>query len=102
MVKIDLPDLYTHKDVENARTKGELVGWVKGTALGVGGMLLLGVIGWIPTVAVLGFGGFVPFKPFSSPKMGAEGPPIAPPPRGCLRYAFIPMLPEPGAFSFQG
>ena len=71
MVKIDLPDLYTHKDVENARTKGELVGWVKGTALGVGGMLLLGVIGWIPTLAVVGVGGFVLYKLFSGPKRGA-------------------------------
>ncbi len=71
MVKIDLPDLYTHKDVERARTKGELVGWVKGTALGVVGMLLLGVIGWIPTLAVVGVGGFVVYKLFSGPKRGA-------------------------------
>jgi len=71
MVKIDLPDLYTHKDVESARTKGELVGWVKGTALGVGGMLLLGVIGWIPTLAVVGVGGFVLYKLFSGPKRGS-------------------------------
>jgi hypothetical protein len=71
MVKVDLPDLYTQKDVESARTKGELVGWVKGTALGVGGMLLLGVIGWIPTLAVVGVGGFVLYKLFSGPKRGS-------------------------------
>jgi hypothetical protein len=68
MVKIDLPDLYTRKDVDRARTKGELIGWVKGTALGVVGMLLLGVIGWIPTLAVVGVGGFVLYKLFSGPK----------------------------------
>jgi len=50
MVKIDLPDLYTHKDVENARTK---------------------VIGWIPTLAVVGVGGFVLYKLFSGPKRGS-------------------------------
>jgi len=27
MAKIDLPDLYTRKDVDRARTKGEVVGW---------------------------------------------------------------------------
>jgi len=68
MTKIDLPDLYTRKDVDSARTKGELVGWVKGTALGVVGMLLLGVIGWIPTLAVVGVGGFALYKLFSGPK----------------------------------
>jgi len=68
MAKIDLPDLYTQRDVDRARTKGELVGWVKGTVLGVAGVLLLGVIGWIPTLAVLGIGGFVLYKVFSGPK----------------------------------
>jgi hypothetical protein len=68
MAKIDLPDLYTRKDVDNARTKGELVGWAKGIAVGVVGMLLLGVIGWIPTLAVVGVGGFVLYKLFSGSK----------------------------------
>ena len=67
MAKTHLPDLYTKKDVDNARTKGELVGWVKGGAVGVTGMLLLGVIGWIPTVAVIGVGGFVVYKLYSGP-----------------------------------
>jgi len=71
MTKIDLPDLYTRKDVDSARTKGEIVGWVKGTALGVVGMLLLGVIGWIPTLAVVGVGGFALYKLFSGPKKSA-------------------------------
>ena len=54
MAKIDLPDLHTKKEVDNARTKGDL--------------LLLGVIGWIPTLAVIGVGGFVVYKLFSGPK----------------------------------
>ena len=68
MTKIDLPDLYTKKDVDKARTKGELLGWIKGGVVGVVGMLLLGVIGWIPTLAVIGVGGFVVYKVFSGPK----------------------------------
>jgi len=72
MTKIDLPDLYTKKDVDKARTKGELVGWIKGGVVGVVGMLLLGVIGWIPTLAaVIGVGGFVVYKVFSGPKKSA-------------------------------
>ena len=68
MTKIDLPDLYTKKDVDKARTKGELVGWIKGGVVGVVGMLLAGVIGWIPTLAVIGVGGFVVYNVFSGPK----------------------------------
>ena len=67
MAKIELPDLYTKKDVDNARTKGELVGWIKGGVVGVAGVLLLGVIGWLPTLAVIGVGGFVVYKVFSGP-----------------------------------
>ncbi len=67
MAKIDLPDLYTKKDVDNARTKGELIGWLKGGAVGVTGVFLLGVIGWLPTLAVLGVGGFALYKVFSGP-----------------------------------
>jgi len=67
MAKTDLPDLYTRKDLDNARTKGELIGWLKGGAVGVTGVLLLGVIGWLPTLAVLGVGGFALYKVFSGP-----------------------------------
>jgi len=72
MAKIDLPDLYTQKDVERARTKGELVGLLKGVAVGVAGVFLLGVIGWIPTLAVLGVGGFVLYKLFSGPSKSSD------------------------------
>jgi len=65
MAKTDLPDVYTKKDVDHARTKGELVGWIKGGVVGVVGMLLLGFIGWIPTLVVMGVGGFVLYKVFS-------------------------------------
>jgi hypothetical protein len=51
MTKSDL-QLYSAGDVENARTKGQLVGWIQGA----GAMLLLGlvlsIVGWIPTLAV--------------------------------------------------
>lgn len=67
MAKIDLPDLYTKKDLDHARTKGELSGWLKGGAVGVAGVFLLGVIGWLPTLAVMGVGGYALYKVFSGP-----------------------------------
>ncbi len=67
MAKIDLPDLFTRNELESARTKGELMGMAKGAVLGVAGMLVLKVIGWIPAVAVIGIGGFVLYKLFSRP-----------------------------------
>jgi hypothetical protein len=61
-MKSTLPDLYTEKDLERARTKGQLLGWMQGAAVGVTGMILLGFIGWLPTIAVAGIGGFALYK----------------------------------------
>ena len=67
MTKDNLPTLYSQKDVENARTKGQIVGWVQGAVIGIAGMLLLGLVGWIPTLVILGVGGFVLYKLLSGP-----------------------------------
>ncbi|HEV8266412.1 MAG TPA: hypothetical protein VGQ06_15795 [Gemmatimonadales bacterium] len=62
MSKSQLPELYNQNDVDNARTKGQLIGWVQGAGAAVAGMLLLGVVGWIPTIAIVGVGGFAAYK----------------------------------------
>jgi hypothetical protein len=53
--------IYTREQLENARTKGQLIGWVQGAA-SVGLLLfLLQFLGWIPLLvitAVLGYGGY--------------------------------------------
>jgi hypothetical protein len=67
MAKENLPTLYSQKDVDNARTKGQLIGWVQGALVGIGGFLLLGLIGWIPTLLILGVGGFLLYKLLSGP-----------------------------------
>lgn len=67
MTKTDL-ELYTKSDLEKARTKGQLIGWVQGGAVVLAGALLLSVLGWIPTLLVLGAGGFLLYKLTSSPK----------------------------------
>ncbi len=61
-------ELYTKSDLEKARTKGQLVGWVQGGAVVLAGALLLSVLGWIPTLLVLGAGGFLLYKLMSTPK----------------------------------
>jgi hypothetical protein len=65
MAKDNLPELYSQKDVENARTKGQVIGWVQGAVVGIAGMILLGLVGWMPTLVILGIGGFVLYKLFS-------------------------------------
>ena len=60
---MNLPEkLYTKKDVDNAGTKGRVVGWLQGAAVGVGGFLLMGFVGWIPIILVLGLVGYLGFK----------------------------------------
>ena len=53
--------IYTREQLENARTKGQLIGWVQGAASIGALILLLNLLGWIPLLIVaslLGFGGY--------------------------------------------
>ena len=58
----ELPDLYTERDVTRARRRGKVVGWLQGGAA----VLLFGaaysMLGWLPTVLVLGLVGAVIYK----------------------------------------
>lgn len=65
----DLPErLYSKQEVENARTKGQVVGWLQGGGVVVGGMLLLNLLGsWIPAMLVLGGGGYLAYRIFLKP-----------------------------------
>jgi hypothetical protein len=57
-----LVPVHTRQELENARTKGQVVGWLQGA----GAMLLLGVVlkfvGWIPLIAVAGVGAYFVFR----------------------------------------
>lgn len=64
----DLPAEYTERDLQNARTKGQIVGWIQGGAVGIGGFMVVGMLGWIPTIAVVGVGGYVLYKVLAAPK----------------------------------
>ena len=53
--------VYTRDQLENARTKGQLLGWIQGAASVGILMFLLQFVGWIPLLviaAVVGFGGY--------------------------------------------
>jgi len=67
-----LPELYTDRDLIRARRRGKVVGWLQGGAA----VLLFGIgyslIGWIPTLLVLGVVGFVVYKLVRASKGGDE------------------------------
>ena len=53
--------LYTREQLDNAKTKGQLVGWAQGGGAVFLLFMLLKFIGWIPLVliaTVLGFGAY--------------------------------------------
>ena len=54
--------VYSQTDVENARTKGQLIGWFQAAAVLVGGWFVLGLIGWIPTLIVVAVVGVIGVK----------------------------------------
>ena len=51
--------LYTPKEIENAKTKGQVVGFVQGAAVMFVGLFLLKLIGWIPALLILIIFGFL-------------------------------------------
>lgn len=57
-----LRTLFTKQDLENARTKGQVVGWIQGSAVVVGCGIVLGLIGWIPMLAIAAVGGYFVYR----------------------------------------
>jgi MFS superfamily sulfate permease-like transporter len=43
---------YTEEELQNARTKGQVVGWLQGGAAVALFVFLLGFLGWIPLLAL--------------------------------------------------
>lgn len=61
MTKTDL-QLYSATDVSNARTKGQIVGWAQGAGTVITIGVVLSLVGWIPTIVILGGVAFVGYK----------------------------------------
>ena len=71
---MDLPErIYSERDVENARTKGQMVGWFQGGAVVVAGLFLLNFVGWIPGLLVVGVVGYFIYKWLTKTKSGKGG-----------------------------
>ncbi len=66
----NLPVRYTRTDLDNAKTKGQLIGWVQAGAVIIGGALLLKAISWIWIPLLVGGAAFVGYKMISRKKTG--------------------------------
>ena len=70
----EIPEkFYSRQDVENARTKGQVLGWVQGGGVVVGGWFVLNLIGsWLPAVLVIGGVGYLGYRFLLKPKKAAS------------------------------
>lgn len=60
---MNLPQKYhTDDDLELARTKGQVVGWIQGGGAIILGGVVLNLLGWVPTLLVLGAVGWIAYK----------------------------------------
>ncbi len=60
---MNLPEKYhSSQDLELARTKGQVVGWIQGGAAVIVGGILLNLLGWVPAVIVVGVVAWVAYK----------------------------------------
>ena len=46
--------IYSQDDLERAKKKGKVVGWVQAAAVIIGGAFVWNLLGWIPTLIVIG------------------------------------------------
>jgi len=64
MTKLDLQP-HSKTDLDTARTRGQVVGWIQGA----GAVLVLGLVfrlvGWLPSLLLLGGGAFLLYKLFT-------------------------------------
>ncbi len=60
--------IYTKRQLDNARIKGQVKGWVQGAVSTFLFLLLLNFLGWIPAILILGLLGFMGYKIFTAGK----------------------------------
>lgn len=66
---MNLPEkIYTAKEVERAKDKAQVVGWLQGAGVVVGGAILWNLLGWIPVLIAIVAVGWVMVKLLSRPK----------------------------------
>lgn len=70
MTKLVPGKMYTHMEVANARTRGQIVGWVQAGAVAIAGLFVLKLVGWIPALLVIGVVGVIAVKLLFGKKRG--------------------------------
>lgn len=60
--------IYTKKQLDGARIKGQVKGWVQGAVSTFLFLLLMKFVGWIPALLVLGGVGYLGYRIFSAGK----------------------------------
>ena len=60
--------LYSRADLESAKNRGQLIGWIQGGGAVVLAGIVLQVLGWIPMLLVVAGVGYVLYKLLSGKK----------------------------------
>jgi hypothetical protein len=64
---VNLPTkIYTETELARAKKTSKVIGWIQGAGVVIGGTIVLNLLGWIPTVLVIGGVGYVGYKLLSS------------------------------------
>lgn len=63
---MNLPVKYTEQDIEKAKRNSRYLGWVQGGAAVFLGGMVLNLLGWIPTILVVGGVSYLGYKILSS------------------------------------
>ncbi len=58
--------IYSEKDLARAKRTSKLVGWAQGAGVVIVGGIVLNMLGWIPTLLVIGGVGYVGYRLLSS------------------------------------
>ena len=67
-----LPDLYTQREVDKARRRQRTLGRIEGVAAVVAAGAIFNLLGWIPTILVLGVAGYLIYRFFLKPRKSSD------------------------------
>lgn len=54
--------IYTENELARAKKTSKMVGWAQGAGVVIAGAMVLNLLGWIPTVVVVGGVAYVGYK----------------------------------------
>lgn len=70
-----LPELYTQREVDKARRRQRTLGRIEGVAAVVAAGAIFNLLGWLPTLLVLGVAGYLIYRFLLKPKKNPEDGP---------------------------